>query len=87
MTPDRRNMVFVAINLDPFEAHESEIEFPLEEMGVPDDETFEIEELLTGAKHLWRGARHRIRLDPNENPAAVFRVSPWEYIDFRSPCY
>src|SRR3546814_7097083 len=69
-------MIFVAVNLDPFEAHEAEIEFPLHAMSIPEDETFEVEELLDGAKHLWRGQRQHVRLDPHANPAAIFRVNP-----------
>jgi starch synthase (maltosyl-transferring) len=87
MTPDRDNMVFVAVNLDPFDAHEAELAFPLDAMEISEDEAFEIEELFTGTKHLWTGALHRVRLDPNDNPAVVFRVSKWEHVDYRSPCY
>jgi starch synthase (maltosyl-transferring) len=87
MTPSGDNMVFVAVNLDPFDAHEAEIEFPLDTMEIAADDTFEIEDLLTGTKHLWNGERHRVRLDPNVNPAAIFRVSIWEHVDYRSPCY
>ena len=87
MTPDRGNMIFVAVNLDPFEPQESEVELPLEAMGIPEDENFEVEDLLTGAKHLWRGARHRLRLDPEVNPAAILRIAPWTYVDYRTPCF
>lgn len=87
MTPDKSNKIFVAVNLDPFEAHEAEIELPLAEMEIPDQETYEVEELLTGARHLWRGARQRVRLDPAGSPAAIFRVVPWRHVDFREPCF
>src|SRR3546814_13300535 len=80
-------MIFVAVNLDPFEAHEAEIEFPLHAMSIPEDETFEVEELLDGAKHLWRGQRQHVRLDPHANPAAIFRVNPCAQVDYRSPCF
>ena len=86
MTPARDNMVFVAVNLDPFDVHEAEVDFPLDNMGIPEDRTFEIEELIGGQKHLWSGRRHRLRLAPDENPAVIFRIAPWEHVDFRSPC-
>src|SRR3546814_6521462 len=38
LTADGGNMIFVAVNLDPFEAHEAEIEFPLHAMSIPEDE-------------------------------------------------
>jgi starch synthase (maltosyl-transferring) len=87
MTPDRTNMIFVAVNLDPFDASEAVIELPLHDMGIPTERAFEIEELLSGAKHLWTGERHRIRLDPTVNPAIIFRVSPWAHVDYRSPSF
>ena len=87
MTPEKDSMVFVAVNLDPFETHEARLEFPLEEMGLEETDTYSAEELLHGGRHLWRGARHFVRLDPEENPAAIFRVTPWQGVDFRSPCY
>jgi starch synthase (maltosyl-transferring) len=86
MTADRANMLFIAVNLDPFDAREAELEFPLAAMGVPEGETFEVEELLSGRRHLWRGPLHRLRLDPQSNPAAIFRVTVWRSVSWREPC-
>ncbi|WP_119419191.1 alpha-1,4-glucan--maltose-1-phosphate maltosyltransferase [Desertibaculum subflavum] len=83
MTADRSNMVFVAVNLDPYEAHEATVVFPLHDMGVGDDDAFEVEDLLTGERHLWRGAQQRVRLDPQSNPAAIYRVMPFRHVEFR----
>lgn len=80
-------MIFVAVNLDPFDSHEATLRFPLREMGVPPGETFEVEELMTGARHLWRGEDHRVRLDPEVNPAAIFRATVWTSVDYRTPCF
>jgi len=87
MTLDRSNMIFVAVNLDPFDSHEAVLHFPLEHMGVPAGETFEVEELMGGARHLWRGAKHKVRLDPKSSPAAIFRVTVWNSVDYRTPCF
>ncbi|MGE5516330.1 MAG: maltotransferase domain-containing protein [Bacteroidota bacterium] len=86
-TLDRANQVFVAVCLDPFDVHEVVLTFPLEQMGVPAGETFEVEELLSGRRHLWRGAVQRVRLDPQVNPAAIFRVTVWTSVDYRTPCF
>ena len=72
---DGANRVFVAVNLDPFAPHEAMIEFPLAEMKIAEVETFTAVELFTGTEHRWRGARQRLRLDPEVNPAAIFRVT------------
>jgi starch synthase (maltosyl-transferring) len=87
MTRDCANMVFVAVNLDPYEAHEAAIEFPLGDMKIGHEDAFEAEELLSGERHLWRGATQRIRLDPAHNPAAIFRVQPFRHVEFREPCF
>lgn len=86
MTADRSNVVCVAVNLDPFEAHASTLTFPLAEIGLGEDDPFEAEELLGGTRHLWTGARHGVRLDPLRNPAAIYRISGWRRVDYTSPC-
>ncbi len=86
MSFDRGNIVLIAVNLDPFEPHESQLQFPLQEMGVGEEDSFEVEELLTGSKHLWRGSSQSVHLDP-DSPAAIFRVHRWVRIDFESPCF
>jgi starch synthase (maltosyl-transferring) len=77
MTPDRDNVVLVAVNLDPFAAHTAEIEVPLGELGLPEAATFQMHDLLTDTRALWRGPRHRIRLDPAVEPAAVWVLRRW----------
>jgi starch synthase (maltosyl-transferring) len=74
MTPDRGNFVLVAVNLDPHQAHEAVLDFPLGEMGLGAEDEFATEELFTGERTVRRGAQHRVRLDPATNPAAVWRV-------------
>ncbi|MFO1128562.1 MAG: alpha-1,4-glucan--maltose-1-phosphate maltosyltransferase [Rhodospirillales bacterium] len=86
MTKERDNMIFVAVNLDPFDPHVAELEFPLEEMGLEPGETFQVEELLTGKRHLWRNAHQGVRLDPDVNPCEIYRIGTWEKVDYRSPC-
>jgi starch synthase (maltosyl-transferring) len=86
-TLDRANMVFVAVCLDPFDVHEATLTFPLDAMGVPEGETFEVEELLSGRRHLWRGAVQRVRLDPEIAPAVIWRVTVWTSVDYRTPCF
>lgn len=86
MTADRDNMIFVAVNLSPFDARETDIEFPLGEMGMGPDDSFEAEELLSGERHFWKGAWQHIRLDPHGNPAAIYRIRAYRHVDYRAPC-
>ncbi len=87
MTAERDNMIFVVVNLDPFDPHVAELEFPLDAMGLKAGETFQVEELLTGKRHLWRNAYQGVRLDPEVNPCEIYRIGTWEKVDYRSPCF
>ncbi len=83
MTPDGDNMVFAAVNLDPFEPHDAMLEFPLAEMGVPEGEAFEVAELMRDETHLWQGPLHHWHFHPDINPVAIWRVTPWQPVAFR----
>jgi starch synthase (maltosyl-transferring) len=84
---DGRNTILVAVNLDPFEAHRAEVRLPLPELEVGPDERFQVHELITDERHLWKGPAQTIRLDPREEPAAIFRVSRFPHKDYGTPCY
>ncbi|WP_206035666.1 maltotransferase domain-containing protein [Roseomonas sp. HF4] len=75
MTPDRGNLVVVAVNLDPFAVQEASFEVPLWEFGLPDDAEVEVEDLLTGRSWRWRGKMQRLRLDPAVLPYAILRLA------------
>ncbi len=68
------NVVLVAINLDPFNAHDTSIELPLWEFGLPDDGALDAVDLLGGSRFTWRGKTHHLRLDPFDRPYALWRI-------------
>jgi len=68
------NVLLVAVNLDPLAVHDPLLWLPTGDLGIADDEPYAVEELLGATKHVWRGSPHRWRLDPQLNPAAVFRL-------------
>lgn len=68
------NVVMVAVNLDPFNAHEATLELPLWEFGVPDDGVLEVEDLVNGNRFGWHGKYQPLRLDPFVCPYAIWRV-------------
>jgi len=75
IAPDRSNVVLVAVNLDPHGLHEGELVLPLADLGLPSDAAFSVEEAFADEVTEWRGARHRVRLDPQANPAILCRLS------------
>jgi starch synthase (maltosyl-transferring) len=74
MTPDRRDVVFVAVNLDPFAAHASRVELPLRELRIADDRPYKLHERLTGTWQEVRGRTLRVALDPQVEPAAIYSL-------------
>lgn len=68
------NAVLVAINLDPLAAHETSLELPLWEFGLPEDGTLDVDDLVTNAHLAWHGKLQHLRLDPFVCPYAIWRV-------------
>lgn len=68
------NAVFVAVNLDPHNAHDTHVHFPLGELGIGEDEGYVVEELITGREMPATGSWFWIGLDPGRNPAEIFRL-------------
>ncbi len=87
MTPDRHDNIVVAVNLDPFQAHETTITLPLHDFGIGPDDQYRAEELLTDETFLWTGPSQWIRLDPHQNPAAIYQIRPWVYQSYAEPCF
>ncbi|MHB1004500.1 MAG: alpha-1,4-glucan--maltose-1-phosphate maltosyltransferase [Chloroflexota bacterium] len=87
MTHDRSNVVLVAVNLDPFQPHESVIHVPVRALGIGPDQQYLVHELIADRKLLWKGEEQIIRLDPAAEPAAIYAVTRWGYKDYDDPCY
>jgi starch synthase (maltosyl-transferring) len=63
-----------AVSVNPQEAITAELEVPLERLGLAPDAGFEVEDLLTGERGRWHGARQQVRFDPGERPGYIWRV-------------
>jgi starch synthase (maltosyl-transferring) len=85
VSKDGANKIFIAVNLDPFDAHSARLDFPLDVIGVKEGDSIHVEELLTGKRHLWHDGSRRVRLEPDVNPVEIYRVGPWEQVDYRTP--
>ena len=74
---DKQNIIIVAVNLDPFQGHNSYVYVPVERFGIPLNETFQVHDLLTDERHLWKGEKNYVNLEPGKQFANVFRVRRW----------
>jgi starch synthase (maltosyl-transferring) len=74
--PSHEDMVFVAVNLDPHRAQESNFEIPLWEWQLPDNGTLRAEDLMSGRAFSLYGKRQWLRLDPAAQPFVIWRLMP-----------
>ncbi len=68
--------LLIIVNLSPNKAHESTVHVPLAEFGVAEDETYDVEDLLTGERFTWKGSANYVWLDPLERVGHVLRLIP-----------
>jgi starch synthase (maltosyl-transferring) len=68
------NTVIVVVNLDLRYVQSGWVTLDLKALGLDEHRPFQLNDLLTGARYLWSGARNYVELDPARLPAHVFRV-------------
>jgi starch synthase (maltosyl-transferring) len=74
-SPDRSNVVIVAVSLDPANPQSANIELPLWKFGLADSATLAARDLMTGHDFVWQGKWQRVGLNPAA-PFALWRVRP-----------
>lgn len=74
-SPGRENALLIAVNLDPHNAHEADVEIPLWSWNLADHAALDLEDLIDGHKFTWTGKVQRLRLDPHAGlPFSIWRV-------------
>ncbi|MDR3538166.1 MAG: alpha-1,4-glucan--maltose-1-phosphate maltosyltransferase [Acetobacteraceae bacterium] len=71
-----REIVLMAVSLDPRGPQEATIEIPLWELGLPDDAAVSVRDLMHDTDFTWYGKYQRVRLDPAGLPFAVWQITP-----------
>jgi starch synthase (maltosyl-transferring) len=69
-----RDFLLVVVNTTPSFMQHGWVEVPIAELGIADDATYVVEDLLDNATYTWRGAWNYVRLDPAERMAHVFMI-------------
>lgn len=73
-TEDCSNIILVVVNLDPHHVQRGWLELPIADFDIPIKGSYQMHDLLTGARYLWHGARNYVELDPQFSPAHIFRL-------------
>ncbi len=66
--------VLVAVNLDPHHTQSGWLDLDLNALGVEGDRSFQVHDLLSESRFLWKGARNFVVLDPQVSPVHILRV-------------
>ena len=69
------NVVLIAINLDYTQEQSGWIDLDLGELGIPHNQQFDVEDLLTGSHYTWHDRSNYVALRPEVLPAHIFRVT------------
>ena len=73
-TPDRSNVILVAISLDPFQTQSGPIAAPFWRYA-PEPAALAATDLSTGAEEIWRERQRGVTLSP-DRPYTLWRLSP-----------
>jgi starch synthase (maltosyl-transferring) len=77
MTPARDNIILVVVNIDPHRRQSSYIDVPIDLFGVMEGGSYQVHDLISDIRYTWRGRRNYVELDPELQPAHIFRVRRW----------
>jgi starch synthase (maltosyl-transferring) len=69
------DVVLCVVNLDPWNVQTGWTVLDLEALGLVEDATFTVHDLLTDAHYEWEGAHNFVQLDPAGVPAHVFVIA------------
>ena len=67
-------VILTVVNLDPYHVHSGFLDLPLTKLGLAEQETYQVHDLLTDGRYLWKGGRNYVELHPDTLPAHIFRI-------------
>jgi starch synthase (maltosyl-transferring) len=73
-TDDLLNIILVLVNLDPERTQAGMIDLPLDVLHLDPRQPYQMHDLLTDAKYVWRGSRNYVELNPHRLPAHIFCI-------------
>jgi starch synthase (maltosyl-transferring) len=74
MTDDLLNIIVVAVNLDPYRTQSAWVDLPLDLFHLDPRQPYQMHDLLTDARYVWRGPRNYVELAPQRLPAHIFCI-------------
>src|SRR3989339_1338460 len=74
LSSDKKNILIVVINLNPWNTKSTRITVPVEKFYFPSQAKYTVRELITDKVYPWTGRDNYVLLDPQQESASIFRV-------------
>ena len=71
---DLLNIIVAVVNLDPYHTQAGMIDLPLDLFHLDARQPYQMHDLLTDTKYVWRGPRNYVELNPQRLPAHIFCI-------------
>jgi starch synthase (maltosyl-transferring) len=71
---DGTDLLLMVVNLDPFHMQHGFVRLPIESWNLKPEGEFEVLDLLSKERYVWRGDRNYVRLDPESRVAHILHV-------------
>jgi starch synthase (maltosyl-transferring) len=68
------NAILTVVNLDPHHAQSGWVDLDLGALQLDDQQPYQVHDLLSEQRYIWRGRYNYVMLDPQRAPAHVFRL-------------
>jgi starch synthase (maltosyl-transferring) len=72
--PSSSNVILTIVNLDPHQLQSGWVELDMSALKFEPDQPFQVHDLLSDQRYIWRGRYNYVLLDPQRAPAHVFRL-------------
>lgn len=73
--PDIRESFLIIINLDSINPHAGWTDLSLTDLGLEEEQSFEVHDLLTSRSYQWEGSHNYFELSPQQFPAHIFKIN------------
>ena len=68
------NVILTVVNLDPHHPQSGWLDLDVSALKFDSDQPYQVHDLLSDQRYIWRGRYNYVLLDPQRAPAHVFRL-------------
>jgi starch synthase (maltosyl-transferring) len=68
------NVILTVVNLDPHQPQSGWVDLDVNALKLDGDQPYQVHDLLSEQRYIWRGRHNYVMLDPLRLPAHVFRL-------------